>query len=527
MSSKENTELAQVYFYLLLGQEGNCYTAGVKQFNHERLPFIDNLLKDGKGPEIVKEVQKFNRNCMVDRDAKLFVLAQCARSSDLKTKELVYSTLPSVCETGEDVLTFVHFSEHLSKNKGGTGWGRAQRKAIGKWYNDKSPKELAETCTKFASRHGWTHRDVLRLGHVKTNDKATAAILKYLSKGLEETIKEFDGDDVAEDVAEVLSYLKAVNSLKHTKDEQAASYLISKYNLSVEVTPTLHRKHPEIWRALLPGAPLSKILTHLRRFAQLGFLSPHSSVLPLVLEQLRSSEKLAASNLQPVDVFLALKKYEELSRPAVAGMIRPVKRRLNTAVVDALHSLFVTSLQHVTATGKRFLVAVDVRNPMVHSKVQGCPQLTPALASALLILPLLHVENLVTVTAFSTNDLRVLDLKKDMNLLDITKRMRETPMGPVNCLRPLVWAKQANKPFDAFLILTDNQIQMKPDDVKPADALRQYRQALNVPQARLIVCALTMKRFSFSSLNDSGMLDIGGFDAQVPHIIRNFVQAPL
>lgn len=87
------------------------------------------------------------------------------------------------------------------------------------------------------------------------------------------------------------------------------------------------------------------------------------------------------------------------------------------------------------AIGKRILVAVDVRNPMVHSKVQGCPQLTPALASALVILPMLHVEDNLTVVAFSQGDMSVLDLKKDMNLLDITKKMREVS-GRLNLPTP-------------------------------------------------------------------------------------------
>lgn len=180
MSSKAS-ELSQVYFYLLIGQEGKCYTAGVKQFLNENIQFIDNLLNDGRGVDIVREVQQFNHTFPSDCNAKLWLLAHCAKSSDLKTKEAVFSCLPALCDTGEELLTFIHFSEQISKLKGSTGWGRAQRKAISKWYNSKSPQQLAATCTQFISRHGWTHRDVLRLGHVKADKKGNKYFLNLAS----------------------------------------------------------------------------------------------------------------------------------------------------------------------------------------------------------------------------------------------------------------------------------------------------------------------------------------------------------
>lgn len=48
-----------------------------------------------------------------------------------------------------------------------TGWGRAHRRAVTNWYCSRSPTELAEIVTKTVSRYRWSHRDLLRLAHVK------------------------------------------------------------------------------------------------------------------------------------------------------------------------------------------------------------------------------------------------------------------------------------------------------------------------------------------------------------------------
>lgn len=74
---------------------------------------------------------------------------------------------------------------------------------------------------------------------------ATAVVLKYLNKGLHEVTKEYESDD-SKDVNDVLTYLTAVNDLKHAKDEMEASYLICMHDLNIEVVPTLLRKVPEV-----------------------------------------------------------------------------------------------------------------------------------------------------------------------------------------------------------------------------------------------------------------------------------------
>lgn len=48
------------------------------------------------------------------------------------------------------------------------GWGRGWRRVVSDWYLKKEPMELSECVTKFRGRYGWTHRDIVRLCHLKS-----------------------------------------------------------------------------------------------------------------------------------------------------------------------------------------------------------------------------------------------------------------------------------------------------------------------------------------------------------------------
>jgi len=50
------------------------------------------------------------------------------------------------------------------------GWGRGWRRVVSDWYLKKEPMEMSECVTKFRGRYGWTHRDIVRLCHLKSAD---------------------------------------------------------------------------------------------------------------------------------------------------------------------------------------------------------------------------------------------------------------------------------------------------------------------------------------------------------------------
>jgi 60 kDa SS-A/Ro ribonucleoprotein len=57
----------------------------------------------------------------------------------------------------------------------------------------------------------------------------------------------------------------------------------------------------------------------------------------------------------------------------------------------------------------------------------------------------------------------------------------------------------------------------------PAEALRKYREYSKINDARLIVVGMVSNGFTVADPNDPLMMDIVGFDTDVPKAMRDFV----
>jgi len=84
----------------------------------------------------------------------------------------------------------------------------------------------------------------------------------------------------------------------------------------------------------------------------------------------------------------------------------------------------------------------------------------------------------------------------------------------------MLWAKKNQTPVDVFIVYTDCETWA--GAVHPSEALKQYRKAMGI-NAKLIVCAMSSNGFTLADPNDSGMLDMAGFDSAAPLVIKNFV----
>lgn len=222
--------------FMVLGSEGGTYYVGEKELGRQNAEAVIRLIQDGKGCNVVQEVLKYS---LEGRCAKqnpiIFVLALCARVDDLDTKRAAYEALNKVCRIPTHLFAFVEFCESLSSSTG-TGWGRAHRKAMQKWYLEKSPTALAMAVTKYQKREGWSHRDVLRLSHVNSDSPALACVFKYIIKGLDSCNEEYSSC-VDESTMAVLSFLSAVEQAKEC-DERTLVQLIKDKGLVREHVPT-------------------------------------------------------------------------------------------------------------------------------------------------------------------------------------------------------------------------------------------------------------------------------------------------
>ncbi|XP_060069802.1 RNA-binding protein Ro60-like [Ylistrum balloti] len=511
---------------------GNCCTT-------EKTQFLTELLNDHKGKEILTEVLKCHteRNS-VKKDTLLFTVALCAKSTDKDIKQQAYQTFLKICKSPRELFQFLSYQKSLTENT--RGWGRSLKHAVSQWYNQQTPLSLAESVTRQISYCGWTHRDVLRLGHIKGASDATCLIFKYLVKGIDEAKKEFDKDGASEDVRKVLDYLVTVDTIKHSTDDHQVACLVEKHKFGLESIPTKLLNSKEVWRALINVIPMTTLLQYFGKLAAVGLLEASCETSKVLVEKLQDVDALKEGRVDPLSVLLASRIYEQ-------GKGGKPKWSRNEEIVHALDAAFDSAIKkNMEATKKRYLVAVRVGVSKGKLAVRGTQVLSNIIAAAAMTSMTMKSEDKVDVVYF-TRSVTPLPVSADSKLSDICDELatqiiiadnlpepeedkpkndepvfRGVPPPPCDIAGPIKWASENKKAVDVFLILTDNR-DKSTGNVSPQDALQQYRKDMDMPNAKMVTCGFTSSTMWVAEQNDKGMLDIAGFDLTVPNVIHNFV----
>ena len=500
--------------FFCFGAEGGTYYIKEKELAIQNAKCVQRLLEAGKGKDVVKEVVGFSEE---GRAAKqnpiIFTLAMCARQDgDPEVKKAAYDSLVKVCRIPTHLFHFIEYSEKLSR---GSGWGRAHRRAISNWYTrfKGNPKRLAQHVTKYKNRNGWTHRDVLRLSHLKTEDSGVAMVCKYIIKGLDVAKSEFIKEDSSQSLMETAMFLEAVENVKQQKEVSDVVEMIQKHGLVREHIPTQFLKSSEIWHQLLQNMPMTAMIRNLGKMSAMDIFSNKDDV-ALAVKKLNDEKSLKEAKIHPFNVLVALYTYKN-GKGDKGKLAWPV----NGEITKALNQAFYKSFKFVEPTHQRYLLALDVSGSMSFQDVNGCRNITPRDASAALSMVTARTETTVDIVGFSSR-LTHLDIKPSMDLEAVIDYMNGVPMGGTDCAQPMLWAAQKNKLYDVFVVYTDCETWC--GSLHPAEALRQYRRQSGIWNAKLIVCAMTSNGFTIADPEDPGMMDMAGFDSNGPEIMRNF-----
>ena len=163
----------------------------------------------------------------------------------------------------------------------GKGWGKGQRKAVTKWYNDHTEEDILRLITKHRRLHTWSHKDVIKIAHIKAASPGIEIIFKYLLFGIE-NIRKIKISENEKHVFEFLNdYEKVKNpppfsifilrfyyfTLKQLKDLSgngaSAAVLIRKHNYHLEHIPTHLQKYREVWDALIADMTIQQFCSYI------------------------------------------------------------------------------------------------------------------------------------------------------------------------------------------------------------------------------------------------------------------------
>jgi 60 kDa SS-A/Ro ribonucleoprotein len=497
--------LDQLRRFMVLGVTGGTYYQSEKELTkHNAQEIVKLIAKDGLAA--VKEIVDFSKNNRAPKkDPSLFALALCATMGTVETRQAAYRSVEDVCNIPTHLFNFVDYCEKLSS--GGTGWGRARKRAVANWYNHKSIRDLIYHITKYKQRDGWSNRDLLRLSHAKPVSTEHNLVYKFITKG-ELT---FSSDQVSD--TEAFDRLVACDEVQRTNSVDKICQLITDHNLMREHIPTQFLKKTEIWEALLPRMPLNALVRNVGRLTSLGLTTTNSDATRLVLEKLSNKKALAKAKVHPFNALVAFNQYKNGGE----GGLGKLRWTPNQQLVKGLNKLFNDSFGYIEPANKRYYIGIDVSGSM-GSPIPGANSITCAMGAAAMALTLTRTEMLTHVMAFNNGVQRV-DIDNDSTLEQVFKQVAGINWGGTDCSLPMHDAAQRKIPTDVFVVITDNET--NPGFRHPAKMLRQYREQMGI-DARLVVIAMTSGGFTIADPSDRGMLDMCGFDSSGPRIVRDF-----
>lgn len=496
----------QAQRFLILGTEGGTYYTDEHTLTRQNAKSLETCIKqDGiRLVQMIREVSSSGR--APKNDPALFALAMCAKLGNEKTQHAAYSALNDVARIGTHLEHFVSYLEIF----GGSG-GNGTKRAIQRWFTQKTDSQLALQAVKYAQRDGWSMADILRLSHPHPSQHggALSDVMDYIVDG------------APSDISKLPLVIQGTEEIKKVKNPTQAAKMITKYNLPREVVPTELLTSPEVWEALLENMPMTAMIRNLATMTRVGLLSTGSDHTKKIVETLHNENLLRNARIHPMQILIALRTYDAGHGVRGTNTWTPVQK-----ITSALDNAFYLCFQNVQPTGKRTLLSLDVSGSMDGAYsyltgsgggVAGVPGFTPREASTAMALVTLRTEPYVEVMGFSSSFIP-LKIDSSMRLDEAMKVTRGLPFSGTDCSLPFVWAQKNQKDFDAFVVYTDNETNI---GSSPSLELKNYRKDRQIA-AKSVVVAMTSGGFTIADPKDAGMLDVVGFDSAAPAVMADF-----
>lgn len=139
----------------------NCYLP-------EKLDALKDVLTSDNPDLLLNVIEMVNSENLLARRETIFVALAYAATTTLPIpdnfRHKVYTTLLNVCRTDKDLFTFIKFYRKQKAN-----FSSGLNKAAFAYYARKDPMVLARDIARQKRYHGWSHKDVIKLAHGKTD----------------------------------------------------------------------------------------------------------------------------------------------------------------------------------------------------------------------------------------------------------------------------------------------------------------------------------------------------------------------
>ena len=480
---------------LLIGTAQSTYYAGKHELSGD---FIDTVQKcvAEDADRVKSEILYASDGRAVNNSAPILALVLLSMGDSQVAKRNFMEIFPQVVRTGS------HFYEWMNYTKSMRGFGKVIRESGKAWLSTPDTKALAYQLLKYQQRQGFSHRDALRLFHVKPETDDQQALYQWVVKGWDELPSRIPSDALAQ--------IWWYEWLKRHPDKTHEA--IAKGKLTHEMAAPIGQMDVRAWQLLFNEMPIGALLRNLGSLTELGVLTAkNKDNLKHVANVLNNRDRLKKGRIHPIDVLKALKTYQSggaLGRSQKTW--QPIPR-----IVDILETALEMSFDAIAPTGATFLHAIDVSGSMSSYTVSSIG-LTCCEIAATMALATVKAETNYAIRGFTT-DFHDLGITKKDSFSSAMQKTTNQNFGGTDASVAYDWAIKNKFYADVFCFWTDSESWA--GRRQPSEALAEYRRKVNA-NAKAIYVTLAPYKLSLVDPKDPNSWDMGGFDPSMPRAIQ-------
>ena len=480
---------------LLIGTAQSTYYAGKRELTEDFVGVVNSAIAENP-QRVAEEILYASDGRAINNNAPIFALVLLSMGETPEAKKAFQEIFAQVVRTGS------HFYEWLSYTKSLRGFGKVVREVGKNWLSREDVKGLAYQLLKYQQRQGFSHRDALRLFHVKPPTEDHRQLFEWVVKGWEDLPTEIP--------SEALAQIWWYEWLKQNPDQTHQA--ISQGHLTHEMAAPVGKMDKQAWQLLFNEMPIGAMLRNLGSLTELGVLrSDEKANLGRVEAVLNSKDYLRKGRIHPIEVLKALKTYQSGGRLGRSQKTwNPVSR-----IVDILEKAVELSFDVVQPTDKVFMHAVDVSGSMSGAVVQSVGLSCCEIATTMALVTAKAEKNYM-IRGFAT-DFRDLGITKRDSFSSAIAKASNQNFGGTDASVAYDWMIKNKFKADVVCFWTDSESWA--GYKHPSQALAQYRQKVN-PNIKAVYITLAPYQITLVDPKDPLSWDLGGFDPGTPRIIQ-------
>ncbi len=492
ISDKERLER-----FLILGSDWGTYYVSEKELTLKNAEFVIDYIKRDSHAVYLTLAEIAIEGRAPKYNTILFVYALLMKFGNKFTKKECYKGIKDICYTPTQLFQLLTYLKPLR------GWSRGLRTGVANWYLSRDNDKLSYQLIKYRSRSGYTHKDVIRLCHPKVTDPIKHNIIKYAIGYATEI--------------ESLPQIAAFELLQGASKEQWVAPklqimldLMINNRLTWEMIPTEQLNNPAVLDVLIDHMPPTALMRNLNRFAYNDMTKDYNIVTKRICDKLHDKEQLKLNKVHPINVVNSMLTYSTGKGDKGNKTWVP-----NQHILDALHDTYSLAMDTLEPTLKSILVGIDISGSM-HSQV-GNMQMQACQVASVLAHTISKTEPDCDIMCFDTEP-KPYPFGKRSSLDEVLKH--QFCGGGTDCGVPIGYAVLNKKPYDAIIILTDNETWA--GNVHAKKALEIQRRQTG-KQTKIVEICLVSEPYSQFPQDDKNVLRIVGFDASVITIMQEFI----